>query len=91
MRIGEPTANRHCVLRVEDVAGGRVVDDDRLLEIPADLAEVFDVVALVIVAGLAEESVMYNMVDIELVQEWVAVLCNRCGEHNNFVELADAL
>ena len=30
VRIAEPAADRHCMLRVEDVAGWRVVDDDRL-------------------------------------------------------------
>lgn len=54
MRIAEPTANWDSVLRMEDVARRRVVDDDRLFEISAYLAQIFDVVALMIVAAFAE-------------------------------------
>lgn len=68
MRIAEPTANGNSVLRVEDVACRRVVDNDRVLEISAYLAQIFDVVALVIVAAFAEQSVVHNVVDIQLVQ-----------------------
>lgn len=68
MRIAEPTANRNSVLRVEDVACRRVVDDDRILEISAYLAQVLDVVALVIVAAFAEQPMMHNVVYIQLVQ-----------------------
>lgn len=62
------------MLGVEDVGRGRVVDDDGILEVPSDLGEVLDIVPLVIVAGLAEEAVMDHIVDIELVQERVAIL-----------------
>ena len=54
--IGEPRADGHSVLRVEDVARWRVVDDDRLFEGSSDLGQVFHAVALVIVARFAEES-----------------------------------
>ncbi len=54
MRIAEPTANGNGVLRVEDVARRRVIDDNRVLEISAHLAQVFDVVPLMIVATFAE-------------------------------------
>ena len=45
--VGEPAADGHGVLRVEDVRGGRVVDYDGLAQVAADLGEVFDVVATV--------------------------------------------
>jgi hypothetical protein len=39
---------------VEDVRCGRVVDDDGLTQRAANLAQILDVVALVVVARLAE-------------------------------------
>lgn len=45
----------YCVLRVEDVRGRRVVDDDDSTELPAQSAEVFDVVSSVENAGFPEE------------------------------------
>lgn len=49
---GLPT---YCILRVEDVRGRRVVDDDDSTELPAQSAEVFDVVSSVENAGFPEE------------------------------------
>lgn len=45
MGVGEPAADGHGVLRVEDVGCGRVVDYDCLAQVAADLGEVFDVIA----------------------------------------------
>ena len=54
MRVGEPTADGDGVLGVENVRCGRVVDDDGVLEVAADLGEILDVVALVVIAAFAE-------------------------------------
>jgi hypothetical protein len=35
--VREPAADRDGVLRVEDVGGGRIVDDNGLAEVAADL------------------------------------------------------
>jgi hypothetical protein len=35
--IGEPTADRDGVLRVKDVRGGGIIDDDRFFQISTDL------------------------------------------------------
>lgn len=40
MRVGEPAADRDCVLRVEDVRCRRVVDDDGFLEVSSDLGKI---------------------------------------------------
>lgn len=45
----------YCILRVEDVRGRRVVHDDDSAELPAQSAEVFDVVSSVENAGFPEE------------------------------------
>lgn len=64
VRVGEPTADGDGVLGVENVRGGGVVDDDSVLEVAADLGEVFDVVALVVVAAFAEKTVVNDLVDV---------------------------
>lgn len=73
MGIAEPTADRHSVLRVENVAGGRVVDDDGFFQFAADLAQVFDVVSLMVVAALAEQSVVNDVVDVQLIQQRISI------------------
>lgn len=85
VRVREPAAYRQRVLGVEDVRRGGVVDDDGVFEIPPDLGKVLDVVPLVVVAGLAEEAVMNHIVDIELVQERVAILraVRQVSKHGN--------
>lgn len=67
MSIREPTADRHSVLRMEDVRGRRVVNDNSILEVPADLGKILDVVALVVITALSEQSVVDNLVDVELI------------------------
>ena len=42
MRVGEPAADRHSVLRVEDVRGRGVVDNDRLAQVTADLRQILN-------------------------------------------------
>lgn len=90
MGIRKPAADRNGMLRMEDVRGWRIVDDDGLLEIAANLGEVLfrlergidtaldqtclDVVALVVVAALSEEAVMDGTVNVQLIEKRVAVL-----------------
>ena len=62
------------MLRVEDVRGRRVVDDDGVLQVSADLGEILDVVSLVVVAAFSEQPVVDDLVDVELVQERITVL-----------------
>jgi hypothetical protein len=62
--IRKPTADWNSMLWMENVRCWRVVDDDSLPEVPADLRQIFDVVSLVVVATLTEKAVMYNMMDI---------------------------
>lgn len=54
MSVGKPTADRYGVLGVEYIGSRGVVDDDGFFEISADLGEIFDVVALMIVATFSE-------------------------------------
>ena len=91
MSVGEPRWDRHGVLRVEDVWCGWVVNDDGLAKWAANLAQVLDVVALVVVAWLAEEAVVYRIRDVQLIEERVAVFWYRGGEHNDLVDFANAL
>ena len=52
------------MLRVEDVGGRRVVDNDRFSEVTANLGEIFDVVALVVVATLSKKTMVDYVVNI---------------------------
>ena len=72
--VREPTADGNRVLRVEDVRRRRVVDDDGVLQVAAHLGEVLDVISLVVVAALPEQPVMDNLVDVQLVEQGVAIL-----------------
>lgn len=62
------------MLRVEDVRCRRVVNDDCVLEIASDLREILDIVALVVVAALSEQTVVHDLVDVKLVKQGIAVL-----------------
>lgn len=93
MGVREPAADRDGVLRVEDVRGWRVVDNDGVLQVTANLREILeymstqdtmgagvektylDIVTLVIITAFAEQPVMYNTMNVKLVEKWVAVLC----------------
>ena len=90
MCIREPAADRHCVLWVEDVRCWRIVNDDGFFQVAPNLREILyrldamyradlgatylDIVALMIVATLAEEPMMHDMVDIKLIEKWITVL-----------------
>lgn len=62
--VRKPTANGHRVLRVEYIRRGRVVDNDRLLQVAPDLRKILDVVTLVVVAALPEQPVVDYMMDV---------------------------
>jgi hypothetical protein len=79
--IREPTADGDGVLRVENVRGRRVVDDDGVLQVAAHLRQVLDVVALVVVAALPEQPVVDNLVDVQLIEERVAILSSELALH----------
>ena len=66
------------MLGVEDIGGRGIVNNDGVFQIPSDLGEVLDIIALVVVAGLPEEPVVNHFVDIELIQERVAILESGC-------------
>jgi hypothetical protein len=56
------------MLRMEDVRGWGVVNDDGFSQITANLREIFDIVALVVVTALPKEAVMHNVMDVKLVK-----------------------
>jgi hypothetical protein len=88
--VAEPTADGHRMLWVEDITRRRVVDDDGLLKITPDLTQILDIVALVVITALPEEPMMHDLMNIQLVEEGVAVFGHRCGEHYDLVNLAHA-
>lgn len=74
MSIGKPAADGHSMLRVENIGSGRVVDDDGILEVPANLGEVLDIVAAVVMTTLSEEPVVNHAMNVQLVKQRVAIL-----------------
>lgn len=90
MGVAEPGRDRHGVLRMEHVGGGGVVDDDQVFERTAHLRQVLDVVAVVVVARLSEQSVVDHLVHIEDVQQGVTVAGHGRGEDDYLEELATA-
>lgn len=75
MRIGKPTAYRDGMLWVENVGCWGVVDDDRVFQVSTDLGEVLHIVAAVVVATFSEKSVVDDAMNVQLIQQRVAVLC----------------
>lgn len=72
--VGEPATNGDRVLGMENVRRRRVVDDDGVFQVSSHLRKILDVVSMVIVAALAEQPVVYDLVDIQLIQKRVAIL-----------------
>lgn len=91
MCITEPAANGHRVLWMEDVAGGRIVDDDGFLQVSSHLTQILDIIALVVVAAFPEEPMVDDVVYIQLVEERVTVLGHRGSEDHHFVDFAHSL
>ena len=91
MGVAEPAADGHGVLGMEDVARGAVVDDDGFSQVATHHAEILHVVALVVVAAFSEESVMYHVVDVQLIEQRVAVFGHRGCEDDHFVDLTHSL
>lgn len=69
------------MLRMENVGCGRVVNDDRVLEVASNLGQVLDIVALVVVATLPEQPVVDDLVDVQLIKERVTILLPRLALH----------
>jgi hypothetical protein len=66
--VGEPTADRDCVLGMEYVRGRRVIDNDCLSKVTANLGKVFDIISLMIVTTFPEQPMMDYVMDIKLVK-----------------------
>jgi hypothetical protein len=64
MRVVEPRGDWHGVVRVEDVRRGRVVQDNRVGNRTAQLRQILDIIPLVIITALAEQSMRDDMMDI---------------------------
>jgi len=64
VRIIEPTRHGNSIVGMEDVGRGGVVDNDGLSDGPAELRQVLDIVALVVITRLAEKSMLDDSVDV---------------------------
>lgn len=62
------------MLRMENIRGWRVVNNDCVFEVSTNLRKIFNVIALVVVAALSKQTVVDDFVDIQLVQQRIAIL-----------------
>lgn len=72
--VCEESALTHGIVRVEDVGGGRVVQDQGLVEVSAQPAQVLDIAALMEHAGLPEQTGPKHPTLIQKVRHRVCVL-----------------
>lgn len=66
------------MLWVENIGGGRVVDDNGVFQVSPNFRKVLDIVAAVVMAALPEKTVVHDAVNVELIQQWVAILYPQC-------------
>lgn len=70
----------YCILRVEDVRGRRIVDDDHFAQLPSKATQVFHVVPTVENTRFSEEPGSEHAPAVQQVSHRVCVLESRC--HN---------
>ena len=68
------SAATYRVIRMKNVGSRRVVDDDDFVKLAAESAQVFDVVAAVEDAGLAEQPRVKHVPLVQEVRHWIGVL-----------------
>lgn len=56
------------MLWVEYIGSRRIVDDNGIFQVSANLRQVLDVVALVVVTALPEQPMVDHFVDVQLIQ-----------------------
>lgn len=88
MYIIEPGGDWYRMGWVEDITGGRIVYDDSILQIPAQLVQVFYIVSHMIVTRLPEKPMVHDFVYIKDVENWISVLCQRSREDDNLEDFA---
>lgn len=59
---------------MEDVRGWRVIDNDGVFEVASNLGKILDVVSLVVIAALSEQTMVDYFVDIKLIQQRITIL-----------------
>lgn len=64
----------HSIIRVEDVWGRGIIQDEGPVQVPAQAAQVFHVAALVEHAGFAEQPSPKHAALIQQVRHWVRIL-----------------
>ena len=69
-------ASSYRVIRMKNVRSRRVVDDDDVVKLSAQPAQVFDVVAAVKDARLAKQATVENVPFVQEVGNWVRILKN---------------
>lgn len=64
----------HCVVGVKDVGGRGIIQDEGLVEVSAQAAQIFNIAALVEHAGFPEQPSPEDPTLVQQVRHWVCVL-----------------
>jgi len=87
--IGRPSCDRSCEGKRDGVSDE--LEEGRAATAGAEAGAHLDVVALIVVAALAEQAVLDDAVHVELVEDRVGVLGERRREDDDLVDLAHRL
>lgn len=82
----KPRLHGHGILWVEDVRGGRVVQNEGFPQVPSQAAEVLDIAALMEHAGLTEEAGPEHPTPVQQISHRVGILGQAGSEENTFKE-----
>mmetsp|Transcript_44799 Transcript_44799/g.59494 ORF Transcript_44799/g.59494 Transcript_44799/m.59494 type:complete len:325 (-) Transcript_44799:719-1693(-) len=91
LRVVIPRNDGQTALRLQHVGGGRVVDDDRIFHVPADLGHVLHEDAVDEGAVLAEEPRCAVALGVHLVHQGVRILGKRGRVNDHFIILGHLL
>lgn len=91
LRIVKPRQYWNSVLRVEDVGGRRVVQDQGFVELTAEATQVFHITALIEDARFTEETSPKHTALIQQVRHRVCILSKASSEQNTFKQFPHPL
>jgi len=86
--VVKPTGDWQRVAGLKQVGRWAVVDDDRLVQRPSQIAQILYVIAVQVCATVAEQSAVHPFAAVvQLVDDWVGVDFERSSEDDNLKQL----
>lgn len=87
----EPGLHRHCILRMEDVRGRRIVNNDHFAQLPSQATQVLDIVPSMENTGFSEESGPEHTPAVQEVSHRVCILSQAGSKEHTLEELSHPL